>query len=54
MSAKPEGGSIDTFNTLLSVTDISRQPVPEQWLVQDLLPLVACLAIISRQMKQPC
>jgi hypothetical protein len=38
-----EGGSIDTFNTLLSVTDIIRHPEPLQWLVQHLLPIVASL-----------
>lgn len=38
-----EGGSVDAFNTLLLVTDVSRQSDPEQWLVYDLLPMVAYL-----------
>ena len=38
-----EGGNTDAFNTLLSVTDIGRQSEPAEWLVQNLLPMVAYL-----------
>lgn len=38
-----EGGSVDAFHTLLSVTDVSSLPAPEQWLMQHLLPMVAHL-----------
>ncbi|QHS60487.1 GNAT family N-acetyltransferase [Chitinophaga agri] len=38
-----EVASVAAFNTQLLMTDISRQSEPEEWLVRDMLPIVASL-----------